>query len=288
MNNKIDELDAQTQTSRVQKKLTSKASWVDEHIKSNVFPGCAIAVHHDGEDGFLYRGRYDYSDGRKYDRKTLVDLASITKFEAVALMLHMLADQGKISFNDPVTKFLPHYTGRHKDEVTIFHLMTNSVRPHDTKAYQTKMGSITGQEIIDSLMTMDLDYAPGVTYDYNNGNSIIGGFIVEKVTDMRIEQAFKKMIAGPLGLVNTYFCRQCHCLKLLQLKHRLGEVVFRYKVMCTMKHHGSSSAILDATLAQRDFSQMQKTCSQLAKRCSSQENCFQKKLSINCLQRELI
>ncbi|MBP7831881.1 MAG: serine hydrolase [Candidatus Pacebacteria bacterium] len=202
--NRITTPETPTQLS-VQEKLSKRASWIDEHIETKLFPGCAIAVHSNGDDGYLYGGRHDYGDGREYARDTLIDIASITKFEATSLMIHMLVDQGKISFDQRVIDFLPKYRGRHKDEVTIFHLMTNSVRPRDTKTQQTKIGAITGNEIIDLIMTSDLAYAPGDRYDYNNWNTAVLTLVIEAETGMPFAKAFKEMIAKPLGLVNTHF-----------------------------------------------------------------------------------
>ncbi len=189
----------------VQDKLDKRASWLDEHIEMKVFPGCAVAVHHNGQDGYLYRGNYEYGAGREYARDTLIDIASITKFEATSLMIHMLVDQGKLSFDDRVVDYLPEYKGRHKDEVTIFHLMTNSVRPHNTMTHETKEGKMTGEEIINTMLTSDLDYPPGITYDYNNTSAGILTFVAERRLGMPFAEAFNEMIGKPLGLVNTLF-----------------------------------------------------------------------------------
>jgi CubicO group peptidase (beta-lactamase class C family) len=174
-------------------------------ITQQTFPGCAVGVYYGGQEAYLCEGNYEYAGSREVSLDSLYDIASITKAICPSTIILMLVDQRVISLNDRVSKYLPEYKGKFKEDVTIYDLMTCAVRPVTTHYNEVKKFKIKGSEILKSMMEGDLECAPGTKYDYNNWSAILLGFIIERVKEMPLELAFELMVADPLGLKSTSF-----------------------------------------------------------------------------------
>ncbi len=68
-------------------------------------------------------------------RETVFDLASLTKPIATATAILLLVDEGAVGLDDPVSKFLPVFSERDKDGVTLRHLLTHSSGLKPWRAY---------------------------------------------------------------------------------------------------------------------------------------------------------
>src|ERR1035438_2059302 len=108
-------------------------------------------------------------------------VGSISKqFTATAVLL--LAEQGKLTLDDPVSRFVPNLT--RGSEVTIRQLLSH------TSGYQDywpqdyvppfMLQAITADKILDQWARKPLDFDPGTEWQYSNTNFVIAGLIVEK------------------------------------------------------------------------------------------------------------
>lgn len=128
-------------------------------------------------------------------------IGSISKqFTAAAIL--MLAEEGKLSLDDPVSKFVPNVTrGR---EVTIRQLLSHTSGyqdywPHDyVPPFMLQPTSANG--ILDRWARIPLDFEPGTQWQYSNTNYVIAGLIVEKAAGMPLLQFLRKRIFAPLGM----------------------------------------------------------------------------------------
>lgn len=131
-------------------------------------------------------------------------IGSISKqFTATAIL--MLAEQGKLSLDDPVSKFVPKLTrGR---EVTIRELlsMTSGYQDFWPQDYvmPMMMKPVTAQEILDHWARIPLDFDPGTKWQYSNTNYVIAGLIVEKAGGMPLMEFLKQRIFIPLHMEST-------------------------------------------------------------------------------------
>lgn len=86
----------------------------------------AALVNRKGET--LYQRSWGYADGetkREINEDTLFGLASVTKsFTALAIM--QLAEKGLLSVHDPVSRYIPDFSGLHQEKVTIKDFLTHS------------------------------------------------------------------------------------------------------------------------------------------------------------------
>lgn len=139
---------------------------------------------------------------------TKFSIASVGKmFTAVAIA--QLAEQGKLSFNDPVGKHLPDYPNKDvARKVTIHHLLTHSSGLGDTYSakYICRKGIL--KQIKDWLpLFVDdpkpLAFEPGTRWQYSNQGFILLGAIIEKVSGENFFEYVRKHIFQPAGMVNT-------------------------------------------------------------------------------------
>jgi CubicO group peptidase (beta-lactamase class C family) len=138
-------------------------------------------------------------------RKTKFRLGSITKqFTAMAIMI--LAEQGKLTLDDPIQKHLEGSPDAWKD-VTIHHLLSHtSAIPNFTAFpdYTAKMTlPATPLQIIDRFKDKPLEFMPGEQFAYSNSGYIVLGALIEKASGKSYEQFLKEAIFEPLEMRDT-------------------------------------------------------------------------------------
>lgn len=128
-------------------------------------------------------------------------IGSISKQFAAAAIL-MLQQEGKLSLDDPVDKYIIGLT--RGDEVTIRELLshTSGYRDYWPEDYvmPPMLRPETPQQILDTWAKQPLDFAPGTKWQYSNTNYVIAGQIVEKVTGEPLLQFLAEHIFRPLGM----------------------------------------------------------------------------------------
>ena len=110
-------------------------------------------------------------------------LASISKqFTAAAVL--MLQQQGKLSLDDKVSKWLPDLT--RANEITLRQVlsMTSGYQDYAPQDYMIPEWEkpISAQQILDRWARIPLDFEPGTKWQYSNTNYVVAGYIVEKVS----------------------------------------------------------------------------------------------------------
>ena len=128
-------------------------------------------------------------------------IASISKqFTGAAVLL--LADEGKLSLDDVVSKYVPGITGG--DRITIRQLLshTSGLQDYWPQDYSFKAMAtpITPQGIVDRWAKKPLDFAPGTQWQYSNTVYVVAGMIVEKVAGEPLLSFLQQRIFKPLGM----------------------------------------------------------------------------------------
>jgi CubicO group peptidase (beta-lactamase class C family) len=141
-------------------------------------------------------------------------IASMSKsFTGTALM--MLADEGKVSLDDPVEKFLPEFKGQQvknadgtlhppKHPITVREIMDHTsglVLANDKALKQTQ----SLQENVAAIAAMPLRQEPGTKYQYNNVGINTGARIIEVLSGMSYAVFMQKRLFDPLGMQDTTF-----------------------------------------------------------------------------------
>jgi CubicO group peptidase (beta-lactamase class C family) len=190
-----------------QKLLTEIDALMRETYKPGE-PGAAVIIRRGGRT--LFRRGYGMADlelGVKVEPDMIFRLGSITKqFTAVAVL--MLAEQGKLSLQDEIGKYLPAFpTGDKK--VTIEHLLTHTsgIRSYTNMDEWLQMWrkDMTPQEIIDMSKDKPFEFTPGERWNYNNSGYVMLGAIIEKVSGQTYEQFIQTKIFNALGMAHSCY-----------------------------------------------------------------------------------
>ncbi len=170
-------------------------------------PGVAVIAVRDGQ--VLFRQAYGSANlelNVPLQPDTLLRIGSVTKqFTAAAVM--MLAEKGKLSLQDPITKFLPDYpTQGHV--ITIEHLLTHTSGIQSVTEMPGVMENRiqterTLDELIDTFKREPMHFAPGTQFEYNNSGFILLGAVIEKASGEKYEEFIQNHIFAPLGMKNT-------------------------------------------------------------------------------------
>lgn len=171
-------------------------------------PGVAVIVVRDGE--VIYRkgqGMANLELGVPIEPDMVFRLGSLTKqFTTVAIL--MLAEQGKLSLDDPITKFLPDYP-THDYLITVEHLLTHTSgiksytsMPEWSPLWRT---DFTVEELIGLFKDQPMVSAPGKNWAYNNSGYVLLGAIIEKATGQTYEGFLHQNIFEPLGMKQSYY-----------------------------------------------------------------------------------
>src|SRR5262245_15844134 len=148
-------------------------------------------------------------------------IASMTKMFAGASIM-MLVDEGKVSLDDPVTKFIPQLSNwmviaeKENDHV----LLKPLVRPVTVRHVLSHTSGLTGSSELQritgpdstslkaralSSVTGPLQWQPGDKYQYGNQGMNIAARIVEIVSGLPYEEFLQKRFFDPLGMSETSF-----------------------------------------------------------------------------------
>ena len=128
-------------------------------------------------------------------------IASNSKqFTAMALLL--LEDDGKLSLDDPVSKYVPGIT--QGDRITIRQLLSHTSGLQDFWPQDYMFTDMTvpaaPQHIVDKWAKKPLDFEPGARWQYSNTGYVVAGMIAEKVSGMPLIAFLNQRIFGPLGM----------------------------------------------------------------------------------------
>ena len=128
-------------------------------------------------------------------------IGSVSKqFTATAVLL--LAERGKLSLSDKVSRWLPDLT--RAGDVTIGELlsMTSGYQDYWPQDYvmPPMLKPTTAAQIVDAWARKPLDFEPGTKWQYSNTNYVIAGMIVEKVAGMPLVTFLRREIFAPLHL----------------------------------------------------------------------------------------
>lgn len=128
-------------------------------------------------------------------------VGSVSKqFTATAVL--MLAQEGKLSLSDPVSRYVPGLT--RGDEVTVRELLSHTSGYQDYWPQDYVMPAMlvptTADQIMAGWAKKPLDFEPGTQWQYSNTNYVIAGRIIEQVSGMPLMQFLQTRIFAPLGM----------------------------------------------------------------------------------------
>jgi CubicO group peptidase (beta-lactamase class C family) len=202
---------AQTQPQPLPSNVKAQVDKVFEKWDKSDSPGCALGVYRDGQ--IIYKHGYgmaNLNDDVPITPTTVFHVASMSKqFTAASIVL--LAQQGKLSLDDDVRKYIPDLPD-FGERITIRHLVHHTSGLRDQwsllglAGWRYSLDLITDDDVM-SVMTRqkDLNFKPGEKHVYCNTGYTLMGLIVKRVSGMSLREFTTKNIFEPLGMTHTHF-----------------------------------------------------------------------------------
>lgn len=195
-------LPAQSQTqlpSNVREKIDKLA--IDTLAKTAT-PSVSIVVVKDGQIAYLKaygNARLDPQTAARPEMRYC--LGSLSKpFTAEAILL--LEEQGKLSLEDSVSRFLPELS--RANEVTIRQVLSQTSGYPEYWALdylpQKVLQPTSPRDILDQWARRPLDFDPGTKWEISDTNYVIAGMIAEKASGMPLHRFLREKVFSPLGM----------------------------------------------------------------------------------------
>lgn len=169
-------------------------------------PGAALLVARG--DQVLFRGARGQASvelGVPLTPDSVFRIGSVTKQFAAAGLLK-LVEAGKVSLDDPLSKYLPDYpNGAH---ITVQQLLNHT---SGVKSYTGIPGVMAGPirmdlstaQLIDTFKNQPVDFAPGAQWAYNNSGYVLVGAVIEAASGQPWHAYLQQALFEPLGLKHT-------------------------------------------------------------------------------------
>lgn len=191
--------------------MPAKVDAVFQKMDSTVSPGCALSVMRDGK--IVYERGYGMADldhNVPISPTTVFHVASMSKqFTAASILL--LAQQGKLSLDDPARKYIPELPD-FGTPVTIRELMHHTSGLRDQwdllglSGWRYSLDLITNDDVLYVVSHQkELNFTPGTKFLYSNTGFTLLGEIVKRVSGKTLREFTTTNIFQPLGMKNTHF-----------------------------------------------------------------------------------
>jgi CubicO group peptidase (beta-lactamase class C family) len=165
-------------------------------------------------------GYADLAAGKPMRPDTLFWVASQSKpITAVAFM--MLVDEGKVSLDDPVEKYLPEFKGqwlrveqdadhallrKPRHPITVRNILSHTGGLAFSSPVETPtLDRLTLRQAAASYAMMPLEFEPDTQYQYSNAGINTAGRIIEVLSGMPYEEFLDRRLLKPLGMKDTTF-----------------------------------------------------------------------------------
>ncbi|MEM1338196.1 MAG: serine hydrolase [Bacteroidota bacterium] len=140
--------------------------------------------------------------------ETIFNLASVSK-QFTAMGIVVLEQEGKLSFDDDIRKFIPELPN-FGHTITIRNMLQNTSGLRSFHDLLALAGWRSGERRNNTdlyrlmLKQRDLNFRPGQEYSYSNTNYMLMVNVIEKITGEKFADWMKKSVFRPLGMTNTY------------------------------------------------------------------------------------
>ncbi|HET7620889.1 MAG TPA: serine hydrolase [Gemmatimonadaceae bacterium] len=173
-------------------------------LADSAYPGAYAVV---GSSKEIYAsmgvGHLDWATSPVPNENTMWDMASLSKVIGTTTAAMQLWEQGRLNLDAPVQKYIPEFTGRNKELVTVRNLLTHSSGlPAWRPLYKEAR---TPEEAIELVFTTPLDTLPNVRMVYSDLGIITLGKIIERISGESLDGYLSLHVFGPLGMKSTMY-----------------------------------------------------------------------------------
>jgi D-alanyl-D-alanine carboxypeptidase len=189
----------------VSKKIDDAAT---KMLSESGVPSASIAVVKDGKLAYTKAyGLADIASHRPATTSMIYSIGSISKqFTAASILL--LAEEGKLSLDDPVGRWLPDLTRANQVTIRQVLVMTSGYQDYWPQDYvmPLMMKPASPEEILKGWAQKPLDFESGTKWQYSNTNYVAAGVIVEQVSGMSVVEFLHRSVFDPLGMKTVFDC----------------------------------------------------------------------------------
>ncbi len=181
--------------------------YVQTLVKADLFSG-TVMLAKDGQT--IYAGAFgeankDFGVPNKLDTK--FNLGSMNKM-FTAVTIAQLVDQGKLSYDDPMSKFLPDFpSAEAAKKIRIKHLLTHTSGLGSYFNEEFERSSRARFRTVDDMMQLakgdSLAFEPGTRWSYSNTGMLVLGKVIEVVTKQDYFDYVREHLSKPAGMVST-------------------------------------------------------------------------------------
>jgi CubicO group peptidase (beta-lactamase class C family) len=173
-------------------------------IGAGGFPGAAVVVGR--RDAIVWMrgyGTLDWSSTEVVDpRRTLFDLASLTKVVATATAAMVLVDRGRLRLDDAVGRYLPEFSRGDRSLITVRDLLTH--RSGLPAGWPIAAGA-SPAEARRAVLGAPLVSAPAEHARYSDVGPDVLAFVIERMTGEPLDRFVRRTVYAPLGMRQTMF-----------------------------------------------------------------------------------
>ena len=163
--------------------------------------GVAALIYKDG------KVIYTKELGEDFKIKTQAPVSAASNWLTAALIMTFV-DQGKLSLDDPVTKYIPIFASYSKKYITIRHCLTNTTgieAEPGIKAFLTRKKFPSLEEEATSFAKREIERNPGDMFFFSNIGLNLAGRVLEIISKKTFDRLIQERLLRPLKMRTTTF-----------------------------------------------------------------------------------
>jgi CubicO group peptidase (beta-lactamase class C family) len=181
-------------------------------LKQGDSPSASVAVVRDGKLAYVKAyGHATLAPPVKATPATRYQVASVSK-EFVSAAALILQQDGKLSLDDRVSKWLPDLTDA--DKITVRQLLSHTSGYSDDWPQDYVMPNMlqptTQTAVLNTWAKAPLDFKPGEDWQYSNTGYVVAGVIIEKAAGQPLFTVLRERVLKPVGITDAIDCDQAH------------------------------------------------------------------------------
>jgi CubicO group peptidase (beta-lactamase class C family) len=174
-------------------------------VQEKRIPGAVVVVQQHGKKIFEEAAGYaDLEHRRRMKVDDVFMIASSTK-PLAATTIMTLVDGGKLSLDDPISKYFPEFKGASTIRQALSH--TSGIIGNDASDRLDPIRNFDRSlaDAVNLLVRLPLAYPPGEKYSYGGASFCVAGRIAEMLAGMDFEAYLTGVLAKPLGMKDTVY-----------------------------------------------------------------------------------
>ncbi len=185
--------------------LDSVRLLMQQAVHDSVFPGAVLLIGRNAtiamHEAFGNLGYGEFERAMPLD--AIFDLASVTKVVATTTACMLLSERGLLDLDAPAQSYLPNFTGKDKEKITLRHLLTHSSGLIAFRRYFLDYHN--PDDILNVILKEELTYPTATQTVYSDLGVILFGKIIELVSGKSLEEFCRAEIFAPLRMNETLY-----------------------------------------------------------------------------------